>query len=323
MMDMIEIEGKRVFITGGGGFIGSALAERLIKKNKIVIFDNFSRNSLRNKDFRHHRNLKIVKGDVLDLEELRKEINGADYVIHCAGIAGIDTVALSPTRTLEVNSVGSINVLKAASELKRCERVVCFSTSEVFGQRAFSSEETDMSVIGAAGEARWVYAVSKLAEEHMAIAYHKEKGLPTTVVRPFNIYGPGQVGEGAIKLFIEKALRNETIYIHGEGTQIRACCYIDDMIDGTLLTMTRPEAVGEAFNIGNNRSVTTIYGLANTIIRILGSKSAIEFSGKDQLDVELRIPSVKKAKAVLNFEAKVGLEEGIRRTAAYFRKLMV
>ena len=319
---MSEIEGKKVFITGGGGFIGSAIAGRLIEKNKIVIYDNFSRDSLSGKDFTNHNNLRIVKGDVLDLEKLRKEMKGANYIVHCAGIAGIDTVALSPTRTLEVNTVGSINVLKAAAQLDKCLRVVCFSTSEVFGQRAFSSQETDTSVIGAAGEARWVYAVSKLAEEHMAIAFHKEKGLPTAVVRPFNIYGPGQVGEGAIKVFIEQALRGETLCVHGEGTQIRAWCYVDDMVDGTLLTMTRPEAIGEAFNIGNHRSVATIYGLANTIVRILGSKSTVEFSDRQEADVELRIPSVKKAKSVLNFEAKVSLEEGIRRTAAYFKTLM-
>jgi UDP-glucose 4-epimerase len=319
---MTEIEGKRIFITGGGGFIGSAIAERLIEKNRILIYDNFSRDSLSGKSFVNHKNLEISKADVLNLEELRKRMKGANYVVHCAGIAGIDTVALSPTRTLEVNTVGSINVLKAAADLDACERVVCFSTSEVFGQRAFSSQETDMTVIGAVGEARWIYAVSKLAEEHMAIASHREKGLPTTVVRPFNIYGPGQVGEGAIKVFIEKALRDETLYVHGEGTQIRAWCYVEDMVEGTLLTMTRSEAIGEAFNIGNHRSVATIYGLANTIVRILKSRSTVEFSGRQEVDVELRIPSVKKAKEILNFEAKVSLEDGIRRTADFFRKQM-
>jgi UDP-glucose 4-epimerase len=318
---MSEIKRKKIFITGGGGFIGSAVAGRLIEKNKIVIYDNFSRDSLSGKSFTNHNNLKVVKGDVLDLEELRKQMKGADYVVHCAGIAGIDTVALSPTKTLEVNTVGSINVLKAAAELDKCLRVVCFSTSEVFGQRAFSSQETDTSVIGAAGEARWVYAVSKLAEEHMAIAYHKEKGLPTAVVRPFNIYGPGQVGEGAIKIFIEQALRGETLCVHGEGTQIRAWCYVDDMVDGTLLTMTRPEAIGEAFNIGNHRSVATIYGLANTVVRVLNSKSSITFTQRDYADVELRIPSVLKAADLLGFRAKVDLEEGIVRTADYYRNL--
>jgi UDP-glucose 4-epimerase len=313
------IKGKQIFITGGGGFIGSAIAGRLIHDNRIVIYDNFTRDALSNRDFADHRNLQVVKGDVLDFDQLRHEMRGADYVVHCAGIAGVDAVAVSPTRTLEVNTIGSLNVLKAAVELDHCDRVVCYSTSEVFGQRAFSSHETDMTVVGAVGEARWIYAVSKLAEEHAAIAYYKEKGLRTTVVRPFNIYGPGQVGDGALRTFVQRAIRDETIYIHGEGTQIRAWCYVDDMVDGTLLAMTKPKAIGESFNIGNHRSVETIYGLANSVVRILGSRSMVKFSGRKMVDVELRVPSIEKARRLLNFVAKVSLEEGILRTAAYYR----
>jgi len=315
------IAGKRIFITGGGGFIGSSVAERLIDANEIVIYDNFARDALSRRKFLGHKNLRIVKGDVLDFDALRREMRGANLVVHCAGIAGVDTARISPIRTLEVNTVGSLNVLKAAAELDHCDRVVCFSTSEVFGQRAFDSRETDMSMIGAVGEARWIYAVSKLAGEHAAIAFHKEKALPTTVVRPFNIYGPGQVGEGAIHNFVKRAIHDETIYIHGEGTQIRAWCYIDDMVDGTLLALTKPEAIGESFNIGNHRSVETIYGLANTVVRILQSRSKIEFSGIKQTDVELRMPSVEKALRLLNFIAKVSLEEGLLRAADYYREM--
>jgi UDP-glucose 4-epimerase len=313
------IQDQKIFITGGAGFIGSALAERLIERNQIIIYDNFSRDALTGKTFIGHKHLTVVKGDVMDYGPLSKAMKGANLIVHCAGIAGVDTVIQSPTRTLDVNIVGSINVLKAACELDQCGRVVCFSTSEVFGQRAFGSQETDTTSIGAVGEARWIYAVSKLAEEHAAIAYWKEKKLPTTVVRPFNIYGPGQIGEGAIRVFIERAVRNETIYIHGDGTQIRAWCYVDDMVEGTLCTMLKPEAIGESFNIGNRRSIETIYGLANTIIRIVGSRSDVKFSGQQRADIELRIPSVEKAKSLLQFEARVGLEDGILRTAAYYR----
>jgi len=314
------IAGKKIFVTGGGGFIGSSLIEPLIERNEIVVYDNFSRDSLQHRSYRGHSNLTVIEGDVLDFEAVRGAIRGAALVVHCAAIAGIDTVIEKPVATMRVNMIGSANVLQAASELPGCERVVCFSTSEIFGQRAFRSDETDPAVLGQVGEARWTYAVSKLAEEHLAIAYHREQRLPTTVVRPFNIYGPGQIGEGALRTFIRRAIRNETIEIHGDGTQIRAWCYVDDMVEGTLIALEHPAAVGEAFNIGNQRAVVTIYGLASAVVRVLESKSDIVFTRKDYADVELRIPSVDKARRLIGFEAKVDLEDGIRRTAEYYRE---
>lgn len=316
------IVGKKVFITGGAGFIGSALIGRLVEQNCIVVYDNLSRNSLANKTYKDHPNLTLVQGDVLDLEHLSHAMQDADIVVHCAALAGIDTVIKSPVTTLRVNMVGSANTLEAASRLRHCSRVICFSTSEVFGQQAFRSEETDNAVIGEVGEARWTYAVSKVAEEHLAIAYWQEKNLPTTVVRPFNVYGPGQVGEGALRTFILRALENEPIEIHGDGTQIRAWCYIDDMLDGLVLSMVHPKAVGQCFNIGNQKTVTTIFGLANTVVRVLDSKSSIVFTHRNYADVELRIPSVHKALKLLDFESKVDLEEGIRRTAEYYKEFI-
>lgn len=309
-----------MFITGGGGFIGSTLAELLLRNNEVVIYDNFSRDSLQHKSYTGHANLTVVEGDVLDYEHVRSTIEGAELIVHCAAICGIDTVIESPVSTMRVNMLGSANVLQAASELPRVDRVVCFSTSEIFGQRAFRSDEADPAVLGQVGEARWTYAVSKLAEEHLAMAYHKERGLPTTVVRPFNIYGPGQIGEGALRTFIQRAVKNEPIDIHGDGTQIRAWCYVDDMVAGTLIALEHPDAVGESFNIGNQRAVVTIYGLASAVVRVLGSTSEVRFTRKDYADVELRIPSVNKARDLIGFEAKVDLEEGIRRTAEYYRQ---
>jgi UDP-glucose 4-epimerase len=309
---------KVIFVTGGAGFIGSTLAGRLVEHNQVVIFDNLTRNSLKDKPFQEHPNLRLVEGDILDLNHLCQAMTGADIIVHCAAIAGIDTVIKSPVTTMRVNVVGSANVLEAASRLPRCDRVVCFSTSEVFGQHAFRSRETDSAVTGTVGEARWTYGVSKLAEEHLAIAYYQEKWLPTTVVRPFNVYGPGQVGEGALRTFILRALRDQPIEIHGDGTQIRAWCYVDDMVDGVLLAMRHPRAIGESFNIGNQRAVTTIFGLANTVIRVLGSRSPIQFITRDYADVEIRVPSVNKSEELLGFTAKVDLEEGIKRTAEYY-----
>jgi UDP-glucose 4-epimerase len=313
--------GKKIFITGGAGFIGASLISRLINDNAVVIYDNFSRNSLEDKPFKEHPNLKIINGSVLDYELLAESIENSGVVIHCAGIAGVDTVIKSPISTMEVNLAGTANVLKASAELSKCARVITFSTSEVFGTNAYCSNESDCTVLGAVGEARWTYAVSKLAGEHLAHAYFKEKNLPTTVLRPFNIYGPGQVGGGAIRTFVRRAIKDEPLFIHGEGTQIRAWCFIEDMVDAIILTMTNDKALGESFNIGNQKAVLTIYGLANTIIRVLNSKSSIEFQNKDYVDVELRIPSVQKARELLGFEAKMSLEEGIRLTADYYRKL--
>ena len=316
------VENRRIFITGGAGFIGSTLIGRLIDRNPITVYDDFRRDSLSGKPYAGHPNLHIVKGDVLDPAGLGRTMAGAQIVIHCAAIAGIDTVIKRPTETMRVNMVGTANVLEAARSLKNMQRLVDFSTSEVFGTTAFRAEEGQQTHIGAVGEARWTYAVSKLAGEHLAKAYHSEFGLPTVTLRPFNIYGPGQVGEGALRTFIQRALKDEEIQIHGDGNPIRAWCFVEDFIEGLMLAITHPAAVGEAFNIGNARAVVTILGLAETVVRVLGSKSRIRFTRKDYADVELRVPSVRKARELLGFEAKVDLEEGIARTAEFYRQTM-
>ncbi len=205
------IKNKKIFITGGAGFIGSTLIGQLVEKNQIVAYDNLARNALQTKPWKDHKNLQLVVGDVLDYDHVAKSMEGADIVVHCAAIAGIDTVVKNPVATMRVNMVGSANVLEAASKLDNCDRVVCFSTSEVFGTNAFRSSELDKTSIGTIGEARWTYAVSKLAEEHLAIAYFQHQWLRVAVVRPFNVYGPGQVGEGALRTFIQRALKDETI----------------------------------------------------------------------------------------------------------------
>jgi UDP-glucose 4-epimerase len=312
------LKGKHVFITGGAGFIGSAIAGRLLDRNHVKVYDNLSRNSMKERAFRNHPNLEMVTGDVLDFDRLSSAIRGADIVVHCAAIAGIDTVIEHPVNTMRVNMVGSANVLEAASRLTNCQRVICFSTSEVFGQFAYQSAETDNAVVGRVGEARWSYAVSKVAVEHLAIAYFSEGSLPSVVLRPFNVYGPGQIGGGALKTFVLHALKNEPIEIHGDGTQIRAWCYVDDLVDCVLLAMEHSKAIGESFNVGNQRAVVTIYGLANIVVRLLNSKAPIVFTRRDYADIEVRVPAVRKARELLGFEAKVDLEEGIRRTAEYY-----
>lgn len=252
---------------------------------------------------------------------MQKAMRGSRIVVHCAAVAGIDTVLEQPTETMRVNMVGTAKVLEAARTLSRLDRLVNFSTSEVFGQSAFRSEETDNTEIGVVGEARWTYAVGKLAGEHLTQAYYQEFGMPAVSVRPFNIYGPGQIGEGAMMVFIQRALCGDDLLIHGDGNQIRAWCYIDDFVDGLMMAIEHPDAVGESFNIGNARAVITIYGLAQTVVRVLGSSSKITFINRPGPDVELRVPSVEKAKRLVGFEAKIDLEAGIRRTAEHYRSL--
>src|SRR5262249_11555790 len=163
----------------------------------------------------------------------------------------------------------------------------------------FRVQEGDVTSLGAVGETRWTYAVSKLATEHLAHNYYKEFGLPAVSIRPFNIYGPHQVGQGAIHSFVERALRGEDLVIHNGGSQIRAWCYVDDIVEGVVLTLVKEEAVGEAFNIGNPRSVVTVYNLAKEVIRLSNSTSKIRFETVDRADVELRIPSITKAQKLL------------------------
>jgi UDP-glucose 4-epimerase len=315
----MAIEGKHIVITGGAGFIGSTLAGRLADRNRVTLFDNLARNTIQHTGGAQHPNVSLVQGDILDPAAVKRVFTGADIVVHAAAIAGIDTVIKSPVKTMEVNMIGTANVLRAAQEAGVKDRVIEFSTSEVFGSMAYRVTEENQAVAGSAGEARWVYAVSKLAGEHLAHAYFREHGMPIVTLRPFNIYGPGQTGEGAIQIFIRKALRNEPISIYGDGSQIRAWCFVDDMVDALMLALEHPKAIGESFNVGNARAVTTIFGLAEAVCRVLGSQSEIVFKPPLSADIELRIPETRKAAELLGFKAKVDLEEGIRQTADWYR----
>lgn len=315
---------KTVLITGGAGFIGTALLQRLVENHTIVVLDNLRRNSLKQQGFDQHPNVKLVVGDVRDTSVVNAAFDLAGpslaYVIHMASIAGVDTVLREPVTTMEVAIEGTLNVLRASKNKSHIERLIDFSTSEVFGSYAFRVREADVTSLGAVGEARWTYAVSKLATEHLAHNYWKQYGVPTCSIRPFNIYGPGQVGEGAIHAFVVRALKNETISIHNEGDQIRSWCYIDDIVDGILLAMDQPEAIGQAFNLGNPRSTVTIYQLAQTVVRLAQSASKIQRVPWNFPDVELRIPDVKKAEKLLGFAPKIDLEEGLLKTLQWYKK---
>jgi UDP-glucose 4-epimerase len=313
------IHNKTIFITGGAGFIANTLIKHYVENNKIVVYDNFHRDTLTGSGLANHPNITIVKGDVLDFEMLKNSMAGADVVIHAAGIAGIDTVIKNPVHTMRVNMIGTSNALEAARLNNVKDRFVDFSTSEVFGSMAFRSSESDATVAGSAGEARWTYAVSKLAGEHLAHAYHSQYKLPVVTVRPFNVYGPGQTGEGAIQIFIKRALQNQDIKIDGDGNQIRAWCYVDDFVDCLIRCIEDPKAIGESFNLGNARAVITILGLAQTVCRVIKSDSKIVFEAPLSADIAIRIPSVEKTWQILGFKAKVDLDEGVEKTAEWIK----
>ena len=311
------IQGKTIFITGGAGFIASTLIARLAEQNRIVVYDNYTRNTLRGTPYDKHPNVTQVEGDVLDFELLLSRMHGAQVVVHAAAIAGIESTLRNPVTTMRVNMIGTANALEAAHQVGGVERFLEFSTSEVFGSQAFKVNEGSQTVTGAVGEARWTYAVSKLAGEHLAHAYFKQYGLPAVTLRPFNVYGPGQTGEGALSIFIRKALKGEDLLIFGDGSQIRAWCFVDDMVNGVMCALEHPNAIGESFNIGNARAVTTIYGLAEAVCRVVGSKSRIVFRPALSADIELRIPNVDKALERIGFAAAVDLDEGLRRTVQW------
>jgi nucleoside-diphosphate-sugar epimerase len=316
------ITSSTFLVTGGAGFIGTALCKRLLTHNRVRVLDNLRRNALAEAGLDKHPNLELVVGDVRDVALVDRAMQGAQYVVHMASIAGVDTVLANPVLTMEVSIEGTMNALRAAHRAGGVKRFIDFSTSEVFGTYAFRVQEADVTSLGAVGEARWTYAVSKLATEHLAHNYYRQYGLPTCSIRPFNIYGPGQVGEGAVHAFVVRALKHEPVIIHNEGDQIRSWCYIDDIVDGIELCLERDEAIGESFNVGNPRSTVTIYHLARMVIDAARSRSPIEFVEREMVDVEIRVPDVKKAEARLGFRARVDLDVGIARTLAWYRQKM-
>lgn len=313
---------KRILLTGGAGFIGSSLCKVLYKNNEILIYDNLKRNSIQNTSLLDEENVNLVKGDILDFNNLNKTVNDfkPNVVIHLAAIAGIDTVIKAPVSTMKVNMVGTSNILEAVKEYSAyIDRFIDFSTSEVFGSYAYKVDEKCTTNLEPVGEARWTYSVSKLAAEHLTHSYHKQYGLKTVTIRPFNIYGPGQVGEGAIHEFVMRAIKNEQIKIHGDGEQIRSWCYIDDFVDGVKLCLENEEAIGNSFNIGNPKGTITIEMLARLIKDISGSKSEIVYVPKNYEDVELRVPSINKAVKILGFKPKYNLTSGLNITIEWYR----
>ena len=181
------ITNKKILLTGGGGFIGVALAERLAKDNQIILLDtNFDHNAFVFSDLKSNRNIKLAKVDILDMQEVARVVQDAQIVVHMAAMVGVQEVIHNALYTLDVNYIGTSNLLKAVSQSSHCERLIFFSTSEIFGSNAFGIAENGDTVLSSVQDVRWCYCVSKLAAEHLTLSYYRQKGLPAVVVRPMS-----------------------------------------------------------------------------------------------------------------------------------------
>jgi nucleoside-diphosphate-sugar epimerase len=311
---------KSILITGGAGFIGSSLAEKLVAANRVILFDQcFEHSPIQYTSLPGHPNATAIKGSILETD-LRALVRDVDIVIHAAAILGVNRVCHAGRETLETNYVGTSRLLKAFEPTQHLERFIYFSTSEVFGVNSYRVDEASRPSIGPIAESRWSYAMSKLAGEHLVASYSRETGLPTTIVRPFNIFGPRRTGDYALRRFILSALHGEPLQIHGDGTQIRSWCYIDDFCSALVQMIMQPKAVGEDFNIGNPGNTLTISELAEKVIHLTGSRSEMVFRDSPFPDISIRVPSLDKAKRLLGYAPRYDLKTGLTLTIQWHRE---
>lgn len=318
----------RVLITGGAGYIGSHLVDALIKRgNEVLVIDNLSTGKIEN--LRHllgHPSFHFINDSILNEPLLERFVPSMDLIFHLAAAVGVRNVLQDPLAAINTNVRGTEVVLGLA--FKYWKRLVLASTSEIYGKASHVPfREDDDRVLGSTAVARWSYSMSKAVDEHFAFAY-AAKGLPVSIVRYFNSYGPrlDERGYGSVVAnFIRQALRGDPITVHGDGKQTRCFTYIEDAVAGTLLAGEVKEALGEAFNIGSTRE-SSILDLAKAIKRLTRSKSRIEFVayeayyGEGFEDTRRRVPSADKAKRLLGFTAKVDLEAGLKKTIAWCRE---
>lgn len=318
----------RYLITGGAGFIGSHLAERLLEKgDRVVLLDNLSTGSMEN--IRHLKGSDRLEYHLDGIENrqlLAELVDDADVIVHLAAAVGVKLIVESPVRTIETNVNGTQLILEAASKKKKL--VLIASTSEVYGKNINVPfrEDSDL-VLGATTKGRWSYAASKALDEFLALSYWKEKKQPVIVVRFFNTVGPRQTGRYGMVLpnFVKQALDNAPIEVYGNGQQSRCFCDVRDTVEALLRLMPLDRAIGEVINIGNTEEVT-IENLAKMVKQRTGSSSAIQFVPYDKAyepgfeDMMRRVPSIEKLHALVGFRPQTSLSEIIDRVSAYFRQ---
>lgn len=312
---------KKILITGVSGFVGSHLAKALLSRGYVVKgMDNLSQGAQRNMDsFIHHPHFSFHKGDVCDFETVEKLALDVDGIAHLAAFK-IPRYG-GASKTLLINTKGTENILEIGRKNKT--RIVFSSTSDVYGKNPnVPFHENSDLLMGHTKIGRWAYAVSKIYDEHLCLAYKEEYAVPISIVRYFGGYGPHQHltwWGGPQSVFIDCALKGKAIPIHGDGKQTRSFTYISDLVLGTIAALEKEEAIGEVFNIGNDREIS-IVELASMIWKMIRKEDPIfEFISygnfsRQYEDVMRRIPDISKSQKILNFVAKTSLEEGLPQT---------
>lgn len=318
----------RYLITGGAGFIGSHLAERLLHRgDHVVLLDNLSTGSVENiRHFKSNDHLQYHFDDIENRQLVAELVDDADIVVHLAAAVGVKLIVESPVRTIETNVNGTQMILEAAC--KKRKLVLTASTSEVYGKNLNVpfTEDADL-VLGATTKGRWSYAASKALDEFLALSYWKEKKLPVIVVRLFNTVGPRQTGRYGMVLpnFVKSALDNTPIQVYGNGKQSRCFCDVRDTVEGLIRLMDTDKSIGEVINVGNTEEVS-IEELAKLVKQRTASSSAIEFVPYDKAyepgfeDMMRRVPCVDKLEALSGFRPRTPLNEIIDRVATFFRE---
>jgi UDP-glucose 4-epimerase len=315
---------KHVLVTGGAGFIGSHLVERLLAGGKaVVVLDDFSTGSRANlAGFDQNPKLRLIEGKISTCAALAGLVAGAESIYHLAAAVGVDLVVRSPIHVLATNLTETQVLLEAAAQHQVPTLIA--STSEVYGKSEKEAfQEDDDLIIGSPQHARWSYACSKLMDEFWALAYAKERALPVVIVRMFNTVGPRQTGKFGMVLprFIAAAKAGTPIRVFGDGRQSRCFCYIADTIEALVRLQNTPAARGQIVNIGNTEEVS-MAELARKVITTLGARSEVEFVPYDQAyapgfdDMRRRKPDVSKLERMTGFKPQTSLEEIIRLTAA-------
>ena len=307
----------RVLITGGAGFIGSHLAERhLDRGDEVHLLDDLSTGSIENiQHIKDHPKLQYYLDSITNYQLTGELVDLCDVIYHLAAAVGVRLIVESPVKTIETNIRGTEIVLSLAAKKKK--RVLITSTSEVYGKRdRIPFREDDDLVLGPTSKGRWSYACSKAIDEFLAIAYWKEKRVPTVVVRLFNTVGPRQTGRYGMVIpnFVRQAMTGEDITVFGDGTQSRCFTHVDDAIGALMGLIEHPKAVGEVYNIGSDTEVT-ITELAERIKRLTGSDSRIVYVPYDEAyeegfeDMMRRVPDTSKIRDLIGYTPKIQLDQ--------------